>query len=141
MNILVVNGPNLNFLGKREPEIYGTQTYTDLVNYLLDYAKNSDFHIEVYQSNSEGGIIDIIQENYYRFDALVINPAAYTHYSYAIFDCLKSIPLPAVEVHLSNIKEREDFRKVSVIQPACVAQFYGKGFDSYIEAINYLQKG
>lgn len=141
MNILVVNGPNLNFLGKREPEIYGNKSYNDLVNYLLTYADDHHIEIEVYQSNFEGEIIDIIQNNYYRFDALIINPAAYTHYSYAIFDCIKSIPIPAVEVHLSNIMERESFRKISVIEPACVARFYGKGFDSYIEAIQFLHEG
>ncbi len=141
MNILVVNGPNLNFLGIREPEIYGKQSYYDLVNFLLAYGEMNDLHIEVYQSNSEGEIIDIIQNNYSRFDGLVINPAAYTHYSYAIYDCIKSISIPAIEVHLSDIYSREDFRKSSVIEPACVAKFYGKGFNSYTEAINYLIKG
>ncbi len=141
MNILVVNGPNLNFLGKREPEIYGKQSYNDLVNFILAFGEMNDIYIEVYQSNSEGEIIDIIQDNYHRFDGLVINPAAYTHYSYAIFDCIKSICIPTVEVHLSNIKDREDFRKISVIEPACVAQYYGKGFNSYLEAINHLRKG
>jgi len=139
MNILVVNGPNLNFLGKREPEIYGRKTYHDLVNYLLDYAKNNNIEMEVYQSNSEGEIIDIIQNNAHRFEALIINPAAYTHYSYAIYDCVKSITIPTIEVHLSNIKEREEFRSISVIEPACIAQVYGKGFDSYIEAIQLLK--
>jgi 3-dehydroquinate dehydratase-2 len=141
MNILVVNGPNLNFLGLREPEIYGKQSYNDLVNFLLAYGNLNQIDIEVYQSNSEGEIIDIIQDNYHRFDAMVINPAAYTHYSYAIYDCIKSIPIPTVEVHLSNINKRESFRKISVTEAACVAKFYGKGFNSYIEAINYLQEG
>ncbi|HPJ23592.1 MAG TPA: type II 3-dehydroquinate dehydratase [Bacillota bacterium] len=140
MNILVVNGPNLNFLGIREPEIYGKQSYYDLVNFLLAYGELHRIDIEVYQSNHEGEIIDIIQNNYLRFDGLVINPAAFTHYSYAIYDCIKSINIPAVEVHLSDITQREDFRKISVIEPACVAKFYGKGFNSYIEAINHLQK-
>jgi len=141
MNILVVNGPNLNFLGIREPEIYGRQSYNDLVNFLLAYGDLHNIYIEVYQSNSEGEIIDIIQNNYQRFDGLVINPGAYTHYSYAIYDCLKSIPLSAVEVHLTDIYSREDFRKISVIEPACVSKFYGKGFNSYIDAINHLIKG
>ncbi|MBI9009263.1 MAG: 3-dehydroquinate dehydratase [Tenericutes bacterium] len=140
MNILVVNGPNLNFLGRREPEVYGKQSYHDLVNFLLAYGEMKKIDIEVYQSNSEGEIIDIIQNNYHRFDALVINPAAYTHYSYAIYDCIKSIPIPAVEVHLSNINEREDFRKISVTGKVCVATFLGKGFNSYIDAFKYLQK-
>lgn len=141
MNILIVNGPNLNFLGIREPEIYGKASYNDLVNHILDYTENNGIYTEIYQSNSEGEIIDIIQNNYSRFDALIINPAAYTHYSYAIYDCIKSIPIPTIETHLSNITERESFRKISVISEACVAQIYGKGFDSYIEAINYLEKG
>ena len=141
MNILIVNGPNLNFLGIREPEVYGKQSYNDLVNFLLSYAKVKLIEIEVYQSNSEGKIIDIIQNNYVRFDALIINPAAFTHYSYAIYDCIKSISLPTVEVHLSNVMKRENFRKISVIESACVAKFYGKGFNSYIEAINFIQEG
>lgn len=140
MNILVINGPNLNFLGKREPEIYGSKSYNDLVNFILAFGEMAKFNFEVYQSNSEGEIIDLIQNNYHRFDALVINPAAYTHYSYAIYDCIKSIDIPAVEVHLSNIEKREDFRKVSVIRPACIATFYGKGFNSYIEAFTYLKE-
>ena len=140
MNILIVNGPNLNFLGKREPDIYGHLSYNDLVNFLLSYADIENIHIEVYQSNSEGEIIDIIQNNYSRFQGLIINPAAYTHYSYAIYDCIKSIDIPTVEVHLSNIMKREVFRQTSVIEPACVARFYGKGFNSYKEAINYLKK-
>ena len=140
MNILIVNGPNLNFLGIREPEIYGNKSYNDLVNYLLAYGENNKIDIDVYQSNHEGEIIDIIQNNYERFDALIINPAAFTHYSYAIYDCLKSIDIPAVEVHLSDIKNRESFRKISVVESACVAKFYGDGFNSYINAIKFLQK-
>jgi len=141
MNILIVNGPNLNFLGKREPEIYGSQSYLNLVNYISSYAKKNNINIKIYQSNSEGEIIDIIQNNYENFDALIINPAAYTHYSYAIYDCIKSIPIPTIEVHLSNISKREPFRKISVIEPACIKQIFGKGFDSYIDAIKFLQKG
>ena len=140
MNIFVVNGPNLNFLGKREPKIYGSKSYNDLVNFILSFGQMAKIDFEIYQSNSEGEIIDIIQNNYHRFDALVINPAAYTHYSYAIYDCIKSIEIPTVEVHLSNIEEREDFRKISVIAPACVARFYGKGFNSYIDAFTFLKK-
>jgi len=140
MRILIVNGPNLNFLGKREPEIYGNRTYDDLVSYLLDYAKNHNHYLEIYQSNHEGEIIDIIQSKYLDFEGLVINPGAFTHYSYAIYDCLLSINLKSIEVHLSDIYNREDFRKISVIKPACKKQFYGKGFDSYIEAIKYLNE-
>lgn len=140
MNILVINGPNLNFLGIREPKIYGDKTYSHLVKYLLDYGKENSHLIEIFQSNHEGEIIDIIQNNYHRFDALIINPAAYTHYSYAIYDCLLSIDIRKIEVHLSDISNREDFRKISVIKAACEQQFYGKGFESYIEAIEYLNK-
>ncbi len=139
MNILIVNGPNLNFLGIREPEIYGRKTYKNLIEYINDYCNKNGINVKIYQFNSEGKIIDIIQDNYDRFDGLIINPAAYTHYSYAIYDCIKSISIPTIEVHVSNIKDREDFRKISVIEPACIAQIYGKGFDSYIEAIKTLQ--
>ena len=140
MNILIVNGPNLNLLGIREPEIYGRKTYQNLIDYITDYCTYHNINIKIYQSNFEGKIIDIIQENYDRFDGLIINPAAYTHYSYAIYDCLKSISIPTIEVHLSNIEDRESFRKISVIKSACIAQNYGKGFDSYIDAIKLLQK-
>ena len=141
MNILIINGPNLNFLGIREPEIYGDLTYNDLVNYLLDYSKEAEVSIEVYQSSHEGEIIDIIQDNYLRFQGLVINPAALTHYSYALYDCIKSVPLPTVEVHLSDITKREPFRNNSVIKPACIEQISGKGFQSYTEAIDLLKRG
>ena len=140
MRILIVNGPNLNFLGKREPEIYGAKTYDDLVSYLLDYAKKNNHYFEIYQSNHEGEIIDIIQSKYNDFEGLIINPGAFTHYSYAIYDCLLSINLNIIEVHLSDIYNREDFRKVSVIKPACKKQFFGKGFESYIEAIKFLDE-
>lgn len=140
MNILVVNGPNLNFLGIREPDIYGKKSYNDLVNYILAYGEMNQIYIEVYQSNYEGELINLIQNNYQRFDGLVINPAAYTHYSYAIYDCIKSISIPTVEVHLSDINKREAFRKISVIKPACISQISGKGFNSYTEAINLIKK-
>lgn len=141
MNILIINGPNLNFLGLREPEIYGKKSYNDLVNFLLDQSKKKHIYIEVYQSNHEGEIIDIIQENFSRFNGIIINPGAFTHYSYAIYDCLKSVPIPSVEVHLSDIFSREEFRKTSVILAACVGQVSGKGFNGYIEAMNILQEG
>lgn len=141
MNILIINGPNLNFLGIREPEIYGELTYNDLVNYLLEYAEGGNDSIEVYQSNHEGEIIDIIQDNYLRFQGLIINPGALTHYSYALYDCIKSVSIPAVEVHLSDIRAREPFRKNSVIKAACVKQIMGKGFQSYTEAIDLLKRG
>jgi 3-dehydroquinate dehydratase-2 len=140
MNILIINGPNLNFLGKREPDIYGTKSYNDLVNFLLDYGKEKGHYFEIYQSNHEGEIIDLIQDNFHRFSAIIINPAAFTHYSYAIYDCLLSINIKKVEVHLSNIYKRESFRKISVIKDACEQQFFGKGFESYIDAIKYLSE-
>jgi len=140
MNILIVNGPNLNFLGKREVSVYGNKTYDELIKYLLAYGTKKKHQLEIYQSNHEGSIIDFLQEKYSFFDAIIINPGAFTHYSYAIYDCLLSLRKRIVEVHLSNIYEREEFRKISVIKPACEAQFYGKGFESYIEAIDYLSK-
>lgn len=140
MNILIINGPNLNFLGKREPDIYGTKSYNDLVNFLLDYGKENEHYLEIYQSNHEGEIIDLIQDNFHRFSAIVINPAAFTHYSYAIYDCLLSVNVRKVEVHLSDIYKRESFRKTSVISAACEKQFFGKGFESYIDAIKYLSE-
>ena len=137
--ITVINGPNLNFLGIREKEVYGSENYESLCEYIENYCSKKKIEVEIFQSNSEGQIIDFLQKAYYeKVDGIVINPGAYTHYSYAIFDALKSVSIPAVEVHLSNIHEREDFRKVSVTAPACLKQIYGKGKDGYIEAINFL---
>jgi len=141
MNILVINGPNLNLLGTREVGIYGTNTYMDLVNLIKDHCALNNCHVEVYQSNHEGGIIDIIHENYRSFDGLVINPGAYSHYSYAIYDCLKAIDIPAIEVHISAVTEREDFRKTLITKDACRAMISGHGFNGYIEAIDMLIKG
>lgn len=141
MNILVINGPNLNMLGIREPEIYGSKSYNDLVNLLLDYASERKIHIEVYQSNHEGEIIDLLQDKRDAFHRLIINPGAYTHYSYAIRDAITSCRYDAIEVHLSDIHHREDFRKISVIQDVCVKQISGKGFDGYLEAIDHFLKG
>ncbi|MFA7561638.1 MAG: type II 3-dehydroquinate dehydratase [Candidatus Izemoplasmatales bacterium] len=138
MNILVVNGPNLNLLGIREPNVYGNKTYQDLVEYLLGFAKSKQIYLEIYQTNYEGEIIDLIQNKYSQFDALIINPGALTHYSYAIYDCLLSVPLKSVEVHISDISTREEFRKKSVIKAACDKQITGYGFDSYIKAMEYL---
>ena len=137
--IFIINGPNLNFLGIRETGIYGNDNYENLCKYIVEYCEKKNIEIKIFQSNSEGKIIDFLQDAYYeKTDDIVINPGAYTHYSYAIFDALKSVSIPAVEVHLSNIHEREDFRKVSVTAPACLKQIYGKGKDGYIEAINFL---
>jgi 3-dehydroquinate dehydratase II len=141
MNILVINGPNLNWLGKREPEIYGNSSYRDLVRTLKVHGREKGIRIIVKQSNHEGRLIDWIQRYSDKVSGLVINPGALTHYSYALYDCLKGVGIPAYEVHLSNIKERETFRKLSVVEPACVGQIYGKGIQGYIEAIDSLLEG
>jgi len=138
MRILVINGPNLNMLGIREPDIYGKETYGDLCAYIEEQAEKLGVEAEVYQSNSEGAIVTRIQEALGVYDAVVINPAAYTHYSIAILDALKAVSLPAVEVHLSDISTREDFRQVSVTRDACIAQISGKGFNGYREAMEML---
>lgn len=138
MKILVINGPNLNFLGIREPEIYGKQTYDDLIAMLMQKADKDGFELECFQSNHEGAIIDRIQQAYFdKTDGIVINPGAYTHYSYAIHDALQSITtIPKIEIHISDITKREGFRAVSVTKPACDGQVYGLGFDGYIKAID-----
>ena len=137
--IIVVNGPNINILGKRELEIYGNLSYNDLVNELKSYAKKKGVSIDEFQSNSEGAIIDKLQELIDdAYDALIINPAAYSHYSYAIYDALKAIKIKKVEVHLTNILARDEFRKTSVTAEACDGVISGFGFDSYKLAIDYL---
>ena len=140
MKILVINGPNLNFLGIREKNIYGNQDYDSLVKMIREHADAIGAEVEVFQSNHEGAIIDKLQESYFNgTDGIVINPGAYTHYSYAIHDALKSLEKPVkVEVHISDIQSREDFRKVSVTAPACDRQIYGKGIDGYLEAMDYV---
>ena len=138
MKILVINGPNLNMLGIREPEIYGEKTLRDLIEYVIDYCKPRDIKVEFYQSNHEGDIIDAIQEALGKFDGIIINPAAYTHTSIAIPDAIKAVNLPAVEVHLSDITAREEFRKISYTAPVCIATVSGKGFDSYLDAVEIL---
>ena len=138
MKILVINGPNLNMLGIREPDIYGRQTYEDMRKYIMDYARQRELAVEVFQSNSEGEIVTKIQQAYGKKDAMIINPAAYTHTSVAILDALKAVNIPTVEVHLSNIDEREEFRKISYVSLYAERTIVGKGFDGYIEAIDYL---
>lgn len=139
MKILVINGPNLNFLGIREPGIYGNENYDYLVKMIGDAAKERNINVEVFQSNHEGAIIDRIQDAYLeKMDGIVINPGAYTHYSYAIYDALKSVPMPKVEVHISNINTREEFRKISVTAPACFAQVFGEGLPGYIKAMDMI---
>lgn len=139
MKIMVINGPNINLLGVREPEIYGAKTYSDLEKYIEDYAEEHGIETVVVQSNGEGEIIDFIHHALGNYDGIVINPGAYTHYSYAIHDALSSVALPAVEVHLSNIHKREEFRHKSVTAPACIGQICGLGFRGYALAIEYLK--
>ncbi len=139
MKILVINGPNLNFLGIREKSIYGDQSYNSLIKMIQDKAAAAGAEAECFQSNHEGAIIDRLQQAYYDgTDGVVINPGAYTHYSYAIHDALKSVFVPKVEVHISDINTREEFRKVSVTAPACDKQIVGHGLDGYLEAIDYI---
>lgn len=139
MKLLVINGPNLNFLGIREKQVYGTQDYDYLLNLIAEKGQKAGCTIEVFQSNHEGAIIDRIQDAYFDgTEGIVINPGAYTHYSYAIRDALASIMVPKVEVHISNIMEREDFRKVSVTVPVCDKQIYGEGLNGYLTAIDFI---
>ncbi len=139
MKLLVINGPNLNFLGIREKGIYGTQDYQYLLNMIQEKAEAENCEIETFQSNHEGAIIDRIQEAYFDgTEGIVINPGAYTHYSYAIRDALASIVVPKVEIHISDITKREEFRKISVTKDACDYQIYGKGLEGYLMAIDYI---
>ena len=140
MKLFVLNGPNLNMLGIREPDIYGKQDYAALVAYIKDVCKRENIEVECFQSNHEGVLVDIIQSAYQNADGIVINPAAYTHTSVAILDALKAVGLPAVEVHLSDINEREPFRHISYASLACIAQIKGQGFAGYEEAILLLKE-
>ena len=140
MRILIINGPNINMLGIREKNIYGTKNYKDLIKYIKEYTKERDIEIEIYQSNSEGQIINKIQEAYNLYDGIVINPAAYTHTSIAILDALKAVNIPTVEVHLTDVDKREDFRKISYVSYFAKKTIKGKGFDGYIEAIDFLKE-
>lgn len=138
MKILVINGPNLNMLGIREPGIYGKNTFADLLALLEDTAKELDVEVEQFQSNHEGDIVDKIQWAYGKIDGIVINPAAYTHTSVAILDALKAVSIPAVEVHISDVDTREPFRQISYAGMACVKTIKGHGFQGYREAMQYL---
>ena len=139
MKLLIINGPNLNLLGLREPEIYGKQDYAALLEFLQASAEEAGVEIECFQSNHEGAIVDAIQAAYGVFDGIVINPAAYTHTSVAILDALKAVALPAVEVHLSDVSRREDFRRLSYAGMACQKTFMGLGFEGYRQAILFLR--
>lgn len=138
MKILVINGPNLNMLGIREPGIYGKDTFADLLALLEDTAKELGVEVEQFQSNHEGDIVDKIQWAYGKIDGIVINPAAYTHTSVAILDALKAVSIPAVEVHISDVDARESFRQISYAGKACVKTIKGHGFQGYREAMQYL---
>ncbi|EEI82731.1 type II 3-dehydroquinate dehydratase [Finegoldia magna] len=138
--ILVINGPNLNMLGIREPEIYGVKTYEDLCREIKEYANKINIEVDTFQSNHEGEIIDIIQKSYGRYYGIVINPGAYTHTSIAILDALKAVGIRTVEVHLTDIMDREDYRKKSFISEHAEMTIYGKGFEGYLQAIESLIK-
>ena len=141
MKILVINGPNLNFLGIREPSVYGKQDYEYLVTMIKEKAKTENIDVECFQSNHEGAIIDKLQESYFDgTDGIIINPGAFTHYSYAIRDALASIVVPKVEIHISDISKREAFRQISVTKEVCDLQICGHGFLGYLEAIDFLLK-
>ena len=137
--IMLINGPNLNMLGVRPPEIYGTDTLADIEKMVAEEANALGFELECFQSNSEGAIIDCIHSCYKRADAIILNAGAYTHYSYAIRDAIETVMLPVAEVHLSDIHKREEFRHTSVIEPVCAFQICGHGKQGYIEALHKLK--
>ncbi len=139
MKILVLNGPNINFLGIREPDIYGSQTYNDLIEKIKVYADKKCVDVSFFQSNHEGELVDAIQRAYFdNVDGIVINPAAYTHTSVAILDALKAVSIPTVEVHISKVEERDSFRQISYVRQIAIKTITGKGFDGYLEAIDAL---
>ncbi len=140
MKLLVINGPNINLLGVREKEIYGAQTYENLLEYIRQVCDQAGVEADFFQSNHEGAIVDAIQAAYGNYQGIVINPAAYTHTSVAILDALKAVSIPAVEVHLSDIYQREPFRHVSYAGMACVKSFYGLGFEGYRQAVLFLKE-
>ena len=138
MKILVINGPNINMLGIREPDIYGKDNFKTLCSNVENYAEEKGVEVKLYQSNHEGDLVDEIQNAYNNFDGIVINPGAYTHTSIAILDAVKAVGIPTVEVHISDVSKREDFRQISYIRSACVKTIAGHGINGYIEAIEYL---
>ena len=140
MKLLVINGPNINMLGIREPDLYGSQNYEALQNMIKNYASDNGIDVELYQSNHEGCLVDKIQEAYGVFDGIVINPAAYTHTSVAILDALKTVAIPTIEVHISDISKRESFRQFSYVSLAAIETIKGHGFEGYCEAIRNLKK-
>ena len=140
MKILVINGPNLNMLGIREPNIYGSETYKDLCDLIENYANEKGIEVEIFQSNHEGVLVDKIQDAYLKFQGIVINPAAYTHTSVALLDALKSVGISTVEVHISDVSKREDFRQISYVREYCIATVAGLGFNGYLKAIDILME-
>lgn len=139
MKILILNGPNINFLGIREPHIYGNQTYKDLIEKIQSYCDQRSVDVSFFQSNHEGALVDAIQQAYFdKIDGIVFNPAAYTHTSVAILDALKAVSIPTVEVHISKVENRDDFRQISYIRNIAIKTITGKGFDGYLEAIDAL---
>ena len=140
MNILVINGPTLNMLGIRDKDIYGDKSYKDLVRLIKEHCKKNNVKVKCVQSNYEGKIVEYIQKSLNRYDGIVINAGAYTHYSIAIKDALNSVKVKSVEVHISNIYEREEYRHISYIKDECIASIVGKGFNGYLEAIDILRK-
>lgn len=138
MRILVINGPNLNMLGVRQPEIYGNKTYKDLLSLIKSHCKANNIKVKFFQSNHEGEIIDEIHSAYKKFDGIVINPGGLTHTSVCLFDALSAVGIPAVEVHISDVEKREDFRKISFISSYCKKTISGKGFEGYLEAVYFL---
>ena len=141
MKILVINGPNINMLGIREPEIYGSASYKDLCEMIKNHCDKKSIEVELYQSNHEGDLVDKIQAAYGVFDGIVINPAAYTHTSVALLDAVKSVQIPTVEVHISDPDTRDEFRKISYIRLACVKTIKGQEFQGYLQAIDFLSEG
>lgn len=139
MRVLVINGPNLNMLGIREPDVYGRKTFADLEKYIRNEAESLSISVDLYQSNHEGAIVDVIQNALGHYDGLLINPAAYTHTSVAILDALKAVQLPTVEVHLSDIKTREPFRQFSYVSLYAQKTICGKGFEGYAEGLKWLK--
>lgn len=140
MKILVINGPNINMLGIREPDIYGKTGFADLINTVTEYAKEKKVDIQCYQSNHEGDLVDKIQWAYGKIDGIVINPGAYTHTSIAILDAVKAVCIPTVEVHISDVSAREEFRQISYIRNACIKTIAGRGIKGYTEAIDFLME-
>lgn len=140
MKLLIINGPNINMLGIREPEVYGNKTYQALLDLIETFAKKNGISVTCFQSNHEGAIVDRIQDAYGKFDGIVINPAAYTHTSVAILDALKAVSIPAVEVHISDVDSREAFRQISYAGLACEKTIKGQGFDGYCQAMAYLKE-